>query len=104
MKRICVVFNDHKQEMFDLVHALKMLFLYTQTEKKSVDKFTRIFKSLWDTVEALRGSSGVHTGLVNAIPRRLKMEFIYFVVLWLNTFPAKTGALGVYSPCDLLVQ
>jgi hypothetical protein len=44
-----------------------MLFLYTQTEKESVDKFTRIFKSLWDTVEALKGSSGVHTGLVNAM-------------------------------------
>ncbi len=25
------------------------------------------------------------------IPRRLKMEFIYFVVLWLNAFPAKSG-------------
>jgi hypothetical protein len=38
------------------------------------------------------------------IPRRVKMEFIYFVVLWLNTFPVKLGVLGVYSLRELLVQ
>jgi hypothetical protein len=29
VKRICVGFDDHKQEVFNLVQALKMLFLYT---------------------------------------------------------------------------
>jgi hypothetical protein len=32
------------------------------------------------------------------IPWRLKMEFIYFVVLWLNAFPAKSGISATYSP------
>ena len=32
------------------------------------------------------------------IPRRLKMEIIYFVVLWLNAFPVKSGILSVHSP------
>ena len=32
------------------------------------------------------------------------MEFIYFVVLWLNAFPAKSGILATYSPQELLVR
>ena len=52
IERICVGFDDHKQEVFNLVQALKTLFLYTQTEKESVDEYARNFKSLWDTVEA----------------------------------------------------
>jgi hypothetical protein len=38
------------------------------------------------------------------IPRQLKIEFVYFMVLWLNTFPVKTRILGVYSPRELLVR
>ena len=37
IERICIGFDDHKQEVFNLVQALKTLFLYTQTEKESVD-------------------------------------------------------------------
>ncbi len=29
IERICVGFNDHKQEVFNLVQSLKTLFLYT---------------------------------------------------------------------------
>ncbi len=32
------------------------------------------------------------------IPQRLKMEFMYFVVLRLNAIPVKTGVSGVYLP------
>ncbi len=39
-----------------------------------------------------------------SIPRRLKMEFIYFVVLWLNTFPVKTGISAIYSPRERVVR
>ena len=38
------------------------------------------------------------------IPGRLKMEFIYFVVLWLNAFPAKSGVSATYLPRELLVH
>jgi hypothetical protein len=67
IERICVRFDDHKQEIFNLAQALRALFLYTHTEKESVDKFARNFKSLWDTVEAFGGSLGVHKGLVNGL-------------------------------------
>jgi hypothetical protein len=37
------------------------------------------------------------------IPRRMKIEFVYFVVLWLNTFPVRNGVSAVSSPQELLV-
>jgi hypothetical protein len=33
----------------------------------------------------------------------MKIKFVYFIVLWLNTFPVKTGVLSIYSPRELLV-
>ena len=44
-----------------------MLFLYTQGNKLSVDEYFRNFKSLWDMVEAFRGSPRVHKGLVDVV-------------------------------------
>jgi hypothetical protein len=38
------------------------------------------------------------------IPGRLKLEFIYFVVLWLNAFPAKSGVSATYLLRELLVR
>jgi hypothetical protein len=35
---ICVGFEDHKQEVFNLVQVLKTLFLYTQGEKGGVEE------------------------------------------------------------------
>ena len=67
IERICIGFDDHKQEVFNLVQALKTLSLYTQTEKESVDEYARNFKSLWDTVEAFGGSPGIHQGLVKGL-------------------------------------
>jgi hypothetical protein len=41
-----VGFDDRKQKFFNLVQALKMLFLYRQGKKESVDKYSRNFKIL----------------------------------------------------------
>ncbi len=43
IERICVGFNNHKQEVFNLVQALKTLFLFTQGEKDTVDKYGHNF-------------------------------------------------------------
>ena len=67
IKRICVGFDDHKQDVFNLVKALKTLFLYTQTEKGSVDKYACNYKSLWDVVEAFSGSPGIQQGLMKEL-------------------------------------
>ncbi len=64
---ICVGFVNHKQEVFNLVQALKMLFLFTQGEKDTVDEYRHNFRSLWNTVEAFGGSPGIHKGLVDRL-------------------------------------
>ncbi len=38
------------------------------------------------------------------IPRRMKIEFVYFTVLWLNAFPVKTGISSAYLPQEILVR
>jgi hypothetical protein len=67
VEQICIGFDNHKQEVFNLVQALKMLFLYTQGEKDGIDQYGRNFRSLWDKVEAFGGSLGVHKGLIEAL-------------------------------------
>ena len=69
IERICVGFDDHKQEIFNLVQALKTLFLYTQTDKETVKEYSQNFKSLWDTVKAFGGSPGLQQGLVKGLLR-----------------------------------
>ncbi len=66
---ICVSFDNHKQDMFNLVQALKALFLYTQLEKESVEEYGRNLKSLWDTVEAFGGSPGLHKGMMEVLAK-----------------------------------
>ncbi len=43
MKKICVGFDDHKQSVFNLAQSLKTLFLYSQSEKESVEEYARNF-------------------------------------------------------------
>jgi hypothetical protein len=67
IERICVGFNDHKQEVFNLVQALKTLFLYSQSNRETVEQYGLTSCALWDTVEAFRGSPGVHKGMIEAL-------------------------------------
>jgi hypothetical protein len=46
VEKICVGFDDHKQEVFNLVQALRALFLYTQNKKDTVEENRRNLKSL----------------------------------------------------------
>jgi hypothetical protein len=62
-----VRFDDHKQDVFNLVQALRSLFLYTQLEKETVEEYGRNLKSLWDTVEAFGGSPGLHKGIMEVM-------------------------------------
>ncbi len=34
----------------------------------------------------------------------MKIEFIYFIVLWLNAFPVKSGISSTFLPHELLVR
>ncbi len=67
IERICMEFDDHKQEIFNLLQALKMLSLLTWTGKESIDKNTWNIKNLWKTVKAFGVLLGIHKGLVKAV-------------------------------------
>ncbi len=69
IKRICVGFDDHKQEVFNLVQALRALFLNTQSKKETVEAYSCNLKSFWDTVEAFGGTPGLHRGMMEALAR-----------------------------------
>ena len=64
IERICVVFNNHKEEVYNLVKAMKTLFLYTQTERESVEDYSCNLNSLWDTAEGFGESPEIHRELV----------------------------------------
>jgi hypothetical protein len=67
IERIYISFDDHKQEIFNLVQALKTLFPHTQGGRESVKEYSRNFKSLWDTVEAFGGSPGRQKVLISGL-------------------------------------
>jgi hypothetical protein len=67
IERICVGFDDHKHEAFNLIQALKTLFLYSQSNKETLEVYGRNFRSLWDTVEAFGGLPGTHKGITDGM-------------------------------------
>ena len=67
IERICVGFDDHKQEVYNLVQVMKTLFLYTQTEKESMEDYFRKLTSLWETAKAFGSSPRIHRGLVGGV-------------------------------------
>ncbi len=66
---ICMGFDDHKQEVLNLVQALRTRFLYTQFKKETVEEYGRNLKSFWDTVKAFGGTPGLHRGMMEALAR-----------------------------------
>jgi hypothetical protein len=67
IERICVGFDDYKQEVFNLVQSLKTLFLYRQSEKNTVEEYGRNFRSLWETAEAFGGLPGIYKGIMESL-------------------------------------
>jgi hypothetical protein len=72
----------------------------TTAAKEHVSKVERSIRTIKERTQGIVGTLSFEF-----IPRRLKMEFIYFVVLWLNAFPAKernlSNILTTGTPCPL---
>ena len=51
-----------------------------------------------------RGRGVICTLPFDYIPKRMKIEFIYFVTLWLNAFPVNNGISTKYSPRELILR
>ncbi len=66
------------------------------------EHMSKVEHSIRRVKERTRGLIG--TLHFDNIPRRMKIKFVYFIVLWLNAFPVKAGGLSIYSPREPLVH
>jgi len=71
----------------------------TTAAKEYVSKAERTIRTIKERTRGLLG-----TLPFQHLPRRMKIEFIYFMVLWLNAFPVKNGISSMFSPRELLVR
>jgi hypothetical protein len=70
----------------------------TTAAKEHVSEAERTIRMLKERVRGL-----LNTLPFENLPRRMKIEFIYFMVLWMNAFPVKSGVSEI-SPCELLLR
>ena len=71
----------------------------TTAAKEHVSEAERTIRTIKEQTRGLLG-----TLPFEHLPRRMKIEFIYFMVLWLNAFPVKNGISSMFSPRELLVR
>jgi hypothetical protein len=71
----------------------------TTVAKKHVSEAERAIRTIKEWTRGL-----LATLPFQHIPRRMKIKFVYFMVLWLNAFSVKDGILAAYSPRELLVR
>jgi hypothetical protein len=71
----------------------------TTAAKEHVSEAERAIRTLKERMRGL-----LATLPFTHIPKRMKIEFIYFMVLWMNAFPVKSGISQTFSPRELLVR
>ena len=71
----------------------------TTAAKEHVSEAERTIRTLKERMRGL-----VATLPFERLPRRMKIEFIYFMMLWMNAFPVKSGISQRYSPRELLLR
>ena len=67
--------------------------------KENVSKVERTIRMV---KEQVRGLLAIQP--LKHIPNRVKIDFVYFIMLWLNAFPVRTSILSKYSPQEPLVR
>jgi hypothetical protein len=58
----------------------------TTAAKEHVNKAERTIQMVKERTHGL-----LATLPFSRVPKRMKIEFVYFVILWLNAFPVKSG-------------
>ncbi len=91
-----LLMNGEFEKIRDLMPILEC---NTMQAKELVSKAEHM---IWTIKE--RACGLITTLPFNHIPRRLKIEFIYFFVLWLNAFPARNRVSGIHLLRELLVR
>jgi hypothetical protein len=71
----------------------------TMAAKEHVSKAERTIRTLKERTRGL-----LATLPFSHVPKRMKIEFVYFILLWLNAFPVKSGISVVYTLQELIVR
>ncbi len=71
----------------------------TTAAKEHVSKAERTIQTLKERTRGL-----LATLPFSHVPKRMKIEFVYFIVLWLNAFPVKSRISAVYLLRELIVR
>ncbi len=85
------------EEFEKLKNILPTVECNTTAAKEHMSKAKHSIRTVKERTQGLIG-----TFPFDNIPRQMKIKFVYFIVLWLNAFPVKTGVLSIYSPRELL--
>ena len=88
--------NGKFDKIKDLVPRLEC---NTAAAKEHVSEAERVIPTIKECARGL-----ITTLPFEHIPRRMKIEFIYFCILWLNAFPVKSGISSMHSPRELMVH
>ena len=71
----------------------------TTAAKEHVSEAERTIRTLKECTRGLLATLPFEN-----MPRRMKIEFVYFMVLWMNAFPVKSGVSDKISPRELLLR
>jgi hypothetical protein len=85
---------------FEKIKGLLQNVEFNRTAAK--EHVSKAEQMIWTIKERTRGL--LATLPIEHIPQRMKIKFIYFIVLWLNAFPVKSGIFFTFLPCKLLVR
>ncbi len=70
----------------------------TSAAKEYVSEAERTIRTLKEQTRGL-----LATLPFSHMPRRMKIKFVYFIMLWLNAFPVKSGISATYLPRELIL-
>ena len=71
----------------------------TTAVKEHVSEAERTIRTLKECTRGL-----LATLLFDNMPRQVKIEFVYFAILWLNAFPVNLGISQTILPWELLMH
>jgi hypothetical protein len=71
----------------------------TTAAKEHVSEAERMIRTVKEKIRGL-----LATLPFSHVPKRMKIDFIYFVILWLNAFSVKSGISQTISPRELLMH
>ena len=91
-----ILMDREFEKIRPLLHNLEC---NTTAAKEHVSEVERTIRTIKERTRGL-----LETLPFSHMPRRMKIKFVYFIVLWLNAFPVKSRILSTFLPRELLVR